>query len=244
MRILTLNMRYGSGVEKLGDPGYDQSSSPQKLQSIADAINSLTPEIVALQEVRNQLQAENIARLTGMNSIYVSHPLGYRLYFFEWGLAFLYRLKLVEATSRTVLIDRSNGVGRVSLIASISVNGAVVAFINVHLDHIHKEVQMQNVASFLVESKEPVCLLGDLNCDPESPNLDLLKSHVSDTCLLVNTESSREALTRGTLVEAQKRRDYIWVDPHSFSVQEAGLMEPSHRRISDHIGYYADLIVR
>ncbi len=84
MRIMTLNMRYGSGAEKLGDPGYNLPSSPHKLQAIAAAIRSVEPDIVALQEVRNQLQAENLARLAGLSSVYVSHPLGYRLLFFEW----------------------------------------------------------------------------------------------------------------------------------------------------------------
>ena len=55
MRIMTLNMRYGSGAEKLGDPGYNLPSSPAKLQAIAAAIRSVEPDVVALQEVRNQL---------------------------------------------------------------------------------------------------------------------------------------------------------------------------------------------
>lgn len=241
MRILTLNIRHGSGVEKIGDPGYDQSSSPQKLQAIADAITTINPEIVALQEARNQLQAENLARLTGMSSIYVSHPLGYRLYFFEWGLAFLYRSQLLETASRTLLIDRSNGVGRTSLIARFSVNKRVVSFINVHLDHTEKEVQINSIVRLLQESKGPVCVLGDFNCDPDDPYLEPLKSSVSDTCLMVDSESSREARGRGTLVAAERRRDYIWVDPHRFSVTEAGLIGPSHRQVSDHICYYADV---
>lgn len=241
MRIMTLNIRYGSGIEKLEAPGYDQASSAQKLLAIATAIRSLDPDVVALQEVRNQRQAENLARLTGMNSIYVSHPIGYRLFFFEWGLAFLHRLRLVETASHPMLIDRGTGVGRTGLVCRAMVDETVVTFINVHFDHGMKETQIDNLLRLLKASEPPVCLLGDFNCDSEDPLLVPLRRVLSDTCLLADTALSREVLASGTMVATDRRRDYIWVDPRTFSVQEAGLLARPHRKISDHIGYYADV---
>lgn len=238
---MTLNMRYGSGSDKIGDPGYDLPSSPAKLQAIAEAIHSVDPDIVALQEVRNQLQAENLARLTGLNCVYASHPLGYRLFFFEWGLAFLYRLKLAETAGRSMLIDRRTGVGRTGLLCRISSSGSLITFINVHFDHDRKKSQMENLLRIIEELPPPVCLLGDFNCGPDDPHLIPLTSHVADTCLLADTESSREALTTGTLVGKGGRKDYIWVPPHCFSVPEAGLVAEPHRTVSDHIGYWADI---
>lgn len=241
MRIMTLNIRYGSGIEKLDAPGYDQSSSQQKQLAIATAIRSVNPDIIALQEVRNQRQAEHLARLTGMNSIYVSHPIGYRLFFFEWGLAFLHRLRLVGTANRTMLIDHGTGTGRTGLVCRVMVDETVVTFINVHFDNSMKVMQIDNVLRLLEATEPPVCLLGDFNCDWEDPLLFPLRSVLSDSCLMADTALSREVLSSGTMVATDRRRDYIWVDPHSFSVQEAGLLSKPHRTISDHIGYYTDV---
>ena len=241
MRIMTLNMRYGSGPEKLGDPGYNLPSSPGKLQAIAAAIRSVEPDIVALQEVRNQRQAENLARLAGLNSVYASHPLGYRLLFFEWGLAFLYRVRLAETTSRSVLIDHASGVGRIGLICRMALGAEMATFINVHLDHDHKQTQIANVLRLLEQTPPPVCLLGDFNLVPEDELLAPLQEFVADSCLLADSSLSREAQAAGTLLNKVGRRDYIWVDRDNFTVREAGLMAEPHRLISDHIGYWADL---
>lgn len=244
MRLMTLNIRYGSGGDHLEKPGYDLPSSAAKLAAIGAGIHAVKPDIVALQEVRNPLQAENLARLTGMHSIYMSHPLGYRLFFFEWGLAFLHRLKLLGTSSRAVLIDKASGIGRNSLLCNLTVEGKAVTVVNVHFDHQQKELQMENVLKLLAEITSPVCLLGDFNCAPESPLFTGLKEHLADTCHLAGTELSGQAMTRGTLVEGNMRGDSIWVDPHHFSVQEAGLVSDPHQKISDHIGYYADVTIR
>ena len=241
MRIMTLNMRYGSGAEKLSDPGYNLPSSPEKLQAIAAAIQSVEPDIVALQEVRNQLQAENLAQLAGLNSVYVSHPLGYRLLFFEWGLAFLYRVQLTETASRSVLIDRSSGVGRTGLICRVSLGEEMATFINVHFDHDHKQTQIENVLRLLEQWPSPICLLGDFNLAPDDSLLDPLKDFVTDSCVLVDSSLSREAQATGTLLTKSNRRDHIWVDRNRFIVREAGLIAEPHRMISDHIGYWADI---
>ena len=241
MRIMTLNMRYGSGAEKLGEPGYDLPSSTEKLQVIAAAICSVEPDIVALQEVRNLQQAENLARLTEMSSVYVSHPLGYRLLFFEWGLAFLSRLELSETAGRSVLIDHTSGVGRNGLICRVPVDETLITLINVHLDHDQKKTQIENVLRLLEQWPAPICLLGDFNIVPEDALLNPLKNLIADTCLLVDTELSREAQVAGTMRGKAGRRDYIWVDQNHFKVRQAGLLAEPHRMISDHIGYWADV---
>lgn len=221
--------------------GYDLPGSPQNLAAIAAAIRSVNPDVVALQEVRNQLQAENLARLTGLDSIYMSHPIGYRLFFSEWGMAFLHRLHLIETGRRTLLIDKISGVGRSALLCSVSVNGKMATMVNVHFDHEQKGVQMDNVIQLLEEVASPVCLLGDFNCTPENPLFDGLKKRLADTCTLARTESSQRAEARGTLVGEPRRGDYIWVDQQYYSVQGAGLVEEPHLNISDHIGYFTDV---
>jgi endonuclease/exonuclease/phosphatase family metal-dependent hydrolase len=241
MRIMTLNIRYGAGAEKLGEPGYDLPSSPAKLQAIAAAIQSVEPDFVALQEVRNQRQAENLARLTGMSCVYVSHPLGYRLLFFEWGLAFLSRLRPTETTSRCVLIDRTSGVGRNALICRTRLDRETLTLINVHLDHHRKKMQMETILQLCEQWPPPVCLLGDFNIVPGNALFTSLHAFAEDSCLLVDSSLSREARAAGTMLNKAGRCDYIWVGRDKLSVREAGLLAESHRMISDHIGYWADI---
>jgi len=223
-------------------PGYDLSTSHEKLAAAADAIGAVNPDLVALQEVRNQLQAENLARLTGMNSIYISHPIGYRLFFFEWGLAFLYRSTLIETGSRTIRIDKKTGVGRTGLLCRINIRGKAVTFINVHFDHREEAKQIQNVIQWLEDVTSPVCILGDLNLGPDDPLLQPLKERLSDSCQLARTRLSEEANMKGSLLKGDMRVDYIWIEPQFFTVQEAGLIAEPHRKVSDHIGYFADVL--
>lgn len=239
---MTLNIRYGSGCKDMDKPGYDLSTSHQKLAAAADAIRAINPDLVALQEVRNQLQAENLARLTGMNCIYKSHPIGYRLFFFEWGLAFLYRSSLIETDSRTIRIDKKTGVGRTGLLCRMKIRGTAVSFINVHFDHEEAAEQVQNVSRWLDDVRSPVCILGDLNLDPDDPLLYPLKERLADSCQLAQTRLSEEAKMKGSLLKGDRRVDYIWIEPRFFTVQEAGLTPEPYRTISDHIGYFADVL--
>ena len=239
---MTLNIRYGSGGHNLEKHGYDLSSSPEKLAAIAEAIGGIDPDLIALQEVRNQMQVENLARLTGMHAIYKSHPIGYRLFFFEWGLAFLHRFTLLEADSRTIVIDRKMGVGRTGLMCRMNIGGTAVNFINVHFDHGEEAKQIQNVIQWLEDVTSPVFILGDLNLRPDDPILHPLKERLADSCQLVQTRLSEEANMKGSLLKGGMRVDYIWVEPRFFKVLEAGLIPEPHRRISDHIGYFADVL--
>ena len=66
LRLLTFNIRFGSGCEKIHIPGYDLQSSLKNLYAIAAAIDSIKPDVVALQEVRGAAQAEKIAGKLGM----------------------------------------------------------------------------------------------------------------------------------------------------------------------------------
>jgi hypothetical protein len=84
---MAFNIRFGAGSEEPGKPGYDVPSSSAKIRAVAEAISSVAPDVVALQEVRDASQAGHIARLLGMKTVYSRHPAAYSLDFFEWGLA-------------------------------------------------------------------------------------------------------------------------------------------------------------
>jgi len=244
LRLLTFNIRSGSGCEDMDKPGYDLPTSTEKLTALADAIGAVNPDLVALQEVRSEFQAESIARLLGMNFVYKSHPLGYRLYFFQWGLAFLYRFKVIETGSQPILFDKNVGIGRTGLLGKMNIYGRAVTFINLHFDHKEGAKQVQNVLRWLDDVTPPVVLLGDLNCRPDDPLLKPFEHRLADTCQMVHTDLSREANVRGTLLKEDIRVDYIWVEPQFFTVQEVGLIPESHRKVSDHIGYFADIVLK
>ena len=61
---------------------------------------------------------------------------------------------------------------------------------------------------------------------------------------MVHTDLSREANVRGTLSKEDIRVDNIWVEPQFFMVQEDGFIIDSHHKVSDHIGYFADVVLK
>jgi endonuclease/exonuclease/phosphatase family metal-dependent hydrolase len=241
LRLLTFNIRFGSGCDKIHIPGYDLQSSLKNLYAIAAAIDSIKPDVVALQEVRGAAQAEKIAGKLGMHYAYVSHHLGYRLYFFEWGLAFLFRFKMLATDHRSVLLDDETRVGRVALMGTMDIGGRPVTFINLHFDHKEIAAQMNKVVQWTGDQRFPMVIMGDLNCEPDDPKLIPLKKQMHDTCRMASSARSREAEVRGTLPANQRRVDYIWVAKDYFRISDAGLIPSPFQRISDHIGYFADV---
>ena len=126
----------------------------------------------------------------------------------------------------------------------MNIHGRAVTFINLHFDHKEGAKQVQNVLRWLDDVTPPVVLIGDLNYRPDDPLLKPFEHRLTDTCQMVHTDLSREANVRGTLLKENIRVDYILVEPQFFTVQEAGLIPGSHRKVSDHIGYFADVVLK
>jgi len=80
LRLVTLNMRFGAGSRILDRPAYDVPFSTRKLSPIADALESVEPDIVALQEVSNP----RLAKLLKMGCAYMPQRSSYAFDFFEW----------------------------------------------------------------------------------------------------------------------------------------------------------------
>lgn len=205
-------------------PGYNLQSWPENLNAIATAIDSVNPDVVALQEVRGAAQAEKIAGELSMNYAYVSHPLGYRLYFFEWGLALLFRFKMLATDRRPLIFDDETQVGRVALMGTMDVDGRPVTFINLHFDHRDIAGQVDEVVEWTDAHQYPLVIMGDLNCEPEDPRLKSLRTYMNDTCRMVSTASSQEAEARGTLLANHRRIDHIWTAGDYFKVRDAGIV--------------------
>ncbi|MBC2713280.1 MAG: endonuclease/exonuclease/phosphatase family protein [Desulfosarcina sp.] len=96
-------------------------------------------------------------------------------------------------------------------------------------------------APFQQPLKSPLVLAGDFNCPADDPALSPIRTRMVDTCSAVDVTGAREADAVGTMVLYNIRIDHIFFDPRYLSVNDAGLLPESHRLVSDHIGYHADL---
>lgn len=242
MRLLTLNIRFGAGSEFPDKQGYDLPVKKEKITALAFAIESVQPDIVALQEVKNEKQVEQIASHLNFKYIYCRHPSSYSLDFFEWGIAFLFRLPLIRSSGFSVYFDENIRTGRQALIASFEAGDNSVTVINVHLVPHAIDHQIDNLFSLTKQSDAPTILMGDFNCTPHDNALNPIKNKWVDTCqAVITTPGGAEADSRGTLLENGKRIDYIFVEKNCFIIRNVGIMEESHRLVSDHIGYFADI---
>jgi len=241
MRLLTFNIRLGAGGGMLAKPAYDVPASEQRDAALARAIQAVGPDIVALQEVRNHRHAEKIADHVAMNCLYAPHPSSYSLNFFEWGLALLYRSRLVGHGNFTVLFDPDVRTGRNGLWADVEGPDGALTVMNVHLDTRRPSTQIEAVVSRAARVNGPLVLMGDFNIAPNDDALAPLKEMMIDTCRAVDTSGSREAEALGTLSGDRRRIDQIWAAVDGFHVRDAGLLPPRHRWVSDHVGYFADV---
>jgi endonuclease/exonuclease/phosphatase family metal-dependent hydrolase len=83
--------------------------------------------------------------------------------------------------------------------------------------------------------------MGDFNCGSDDGVLAPIRQKLVDTCRSADTAGAREAQRVGTLLGGTARIDHIFVSRQDFSVADAGLVPEAHRRVSDHIGYFAAL---
>jgi endonuclease/exonuclease/phosphatase family metal-dependent hydrolase len=242
MRVLTLNIRFGAGSESPEKQGYNVPVSGKKITALSAAIQSVQPDIVALQEVKSERQTQRIASRVNLQYIYCRHPSSYSLDFFEWGIAFLFRLKLIRSAGASTYFDKNVRSGRQALLASFQVKDKLITIINLHLIPHAIDLQIQKVITLAEQSNTPTILIGDFNCTPDNPALKPLKYKWLDTCQeAITTPGGTEADSIGTFMGNTKRIDYIFVDRDCFSICEVGLLPEAHRRISDHIGYFADI---
>ena len=233
LQLMTYNIRVGAGRDGLLTPVKYLTSSTSKLRKIGQAIRSVDPDIVALQEVRGAAQAQFLADLVSMDYVYMSHE-DSRL---EWGLALLSSVKITEYHKKFIRYDKTKP--RIALICTVEINDLPVTIIDVHFYLGDYDEQVEETAKLMGEVVGPVILMGDLNLIDPDDELTSIKKRLVDTCEVVNSEFSKEAKEIGTHRFGSRRLDYIFVDPNYFSVVEAGLLPEKHRHASDHLGYFA-----
>ncbi|HPD45576.1 MAG TPA: endonuclease/exonuclease/phosphatase family protein [Anaerohalosphaeraceae bacterium] len=201
--VLTYNIYHG-----------EDANGRSNLDAVAAIINTLRPDLVALQEVDNKttrvkgldLTAE-LSRRTGMAG-HFAKAMDYAGG--GYGEAVLSRLPVLGVTNHA-LPHTAGAEPRAALEVEVQLaDGRRVLFVGTHLDHqrdpANRNAQAARIRELYADSKLPVILAGDLNAVPESDVISLLASE------WLWTAQSNPAPTYPA-VEPDCLIDYIMVKP-------------------------------
>ncbi len=238
--IMTYNIRIGAGHNDYDRSLYElKNEKVFNLEPVIEAIGSIEPDIVGLQEVLGERQAAKLGKALNMNYAYVPHGIG--KYGTWWGVAVLSKFPIQEIYRQNI----SSGLGntRANLIANVTIFRKKIVLFCVHKDPNQTEGNSLRITMKRIKKiQEPVILMGDLNIYPGDTRHDIL-SGLEDTAILANTKTAMFARKHGTYSGKYgntmgKRIDYILVEKGRFKVLDAGLIDEKYWSASDHLGYY------
>ena len=175
---LSYNIRHGEGMD-----------GKINLERLAAVIKSVSPDVVALQEVDSKTQrsggvdqAEDLSRLTGMKMVY-GRTMDYQggLY----GNAVLTRLRIQDVKNRALPFTQGREPRAVLIVELTSTTpsagqaSGLFAFCATHFDFSPDPTDRLSAVSSIAEwiaanPDRPVLLAGDLNSTPGSPTLKAL----------------------------------------------------------------------
>lgn len=238
IRVASYNIQYGG-------KGIDQ---------VIAAIKSLDADIIALQEVdvhwssRSAFmnQATLLSRRLGMEirfaPIYQLPPSGPSSPPREFGVALLTRYPIVAFTNRnlTRLSTQEANAHPIPmpglLDVTIDVRGTRIRVLNTHLDYRSdptvRQTQVAEIVLALSDSRLPTLLMGDLNAQPGSAELQPLFQSLRDTW----TRSAGEGFTYPSSAPVRKI-DYVLASP-AFRVRSSRV---AATEASDHRPVIVDL---
>ncbi|HEX5715406.1 MAG TPA: endonuclease/exonuclease/phosphatase family protein [Thermoanaerobaculia bacterium] len=162
--------------------GHDELIDGDHVRHIADAIRRIKPDIVALQEVHRKTwqsrfrdQLAELESRTGLNGTFAP---SYVQWGGGYGNAILTRGEFVRTQVHPLPCI---GEPRALLEATIRIDGATISFYATHLtswgrfnSKIRAE-QLQCLAREVRASRHPYILAGDLNTDPDSPEMEAFR---------------------------------------------------------------------
>jgi endonuclease/exonuclease/phosphatase family metal-dependent hydrolase len=162
--------------------GHDELIDGDHVRQIADAINHIRPDIVALQEVhRKTWQSRFRDQLTELESRTGLHGF-FAPSYVQWGggygNAILTRGEIVQAEAHPLPCV---GEPRTLLEATIRIDGATISFYSTHLTswgRLNSKIrteQLDCLARVVRSSRHPYLLAGDFNTHPESPEMEAFR---------------------------------------------------------------------
>ncbi|QBR91953.1 endonuclease/exonuclease/phosphatase family protein [Nocardioides euryhalodurans] len=175
LRVLSYNVHSGRGVDGRLD-----------VARIAGLLRQWDVDVALLQEVDRGRRASRyvdmpaiLARQTGMD---LAYGVNWRPNGGEYGVATLSRFPIVE--QRNTLLPNAPGYQQRGLLrADIDVAGTTISTYNTHLENKSQLMRLRQVSAsrrIVAQTRHPVILGGDLNSQPGSPMLGVLRSFVSD----------------------------------------------------------------
>jgi endonuclease/exonuclease/phosphatase family metal-dependent hydrolase len=228
--VLTYNIYHG-----------EDANGGSNLDAVAEIINSLEPDLVALQEVDKKttrvkgldLTAE-LSRRTGMRGIFgkaMDYAGG------EYGEAVLCRHPVLQIKNNP-LPHTPKAEPRAALEVHVELpSGERIAFVGTHLDHVRDQtdrmMQAGRITELYADVDLPVILAGDLNAIPGSDPINLLCKQW--TCADPNNPQPTHPSTG-----PRRKIDYIMFKPsHRWKVLSTQVIDD--KVTSDHCPFYAVL---
>ncbi|MFV0344783.1 MAG: endonuclease/exonuclease/phosphatase family protein [Bacteroidales bacterium] len=187
VRVMSLNILHGATMK--GDFNLD---------AIAGFIKKYNPDLVAMQEVdfnTRRARGYNLPLELGYRT--KMNPLYARAMYYdggEYGEAILSKFSFTK-TENIALPHKESSEPRAALMTEfLTKNGNTIQFVATHLDHLDDETDRVKQAFAIKQKFEksttPTILIGDLNADPNSNTLKILKE--------VFTKPSIDAATKAT----------------------------------------------
>lgn len=218
-----------------------QPGGIKDLQAIADVINKIKPDLVALQEVdrfttRNATHgdmAKKLGELTGMDYFFAKAE---NFWGGEYGDAVLSRLPILEKKDFPLRVDPHvdpalGGENRVIARIKVKKNRKDFYFLSTHFDHIgDQRNRLKNAMDLVKWAKSfdlPVIGGGDLNARPESETMRIIQEFFTLGCLDGNC-------TQSTVPGANLVIDYLFHAPKNAFTRKIYSVYTAADRESDH----------
>lgn len=204
--VLSYNIHHGEGTDGRVD-----------LARIAGVINSVAPDVVALQEVDRNVartgdvdQLAQLARMTGMEFAFGANL---DLQGGQYGNAVLSRLPIVRSQNH-LLPNLNDGEPRGVLAVDLKVPGRAmpIRVLATHFDHRPDEQERIASAKFVGRlmnetPDQPAILAGDLNATPDSETLKIIQADW--------TRTNAKPMATIPVEQPQRQIDYVLFRPES-----------------------------
>ena len=162
--------------------GHDELTDGDHLRHVADAILSIRPDVVALQEVhRGTWQArfrDQLAELEALTGLHGYFAPSYVQWGGGYGNAVLTRGEILKGEAHPL---PCMGEPRALLEATVRIDGATISFYSTHhtswgrLTSAGRAKQFKCLAQVIRTSPHPYILAGDLNTGPDSPEMEAFR---------------------------------------------------------------------
>lgn len=237
LKVMTYNIHIGNPPA--------QPDGVVDLESIANAIKSANPDLVALQEVDRFTdrsgsdldQAKKLGELTGMNYYFakaLDRSNG------EYGVAVLSRFPIEKTATFSLPVNQGTDAElRAAGLVQVTLdNGQTVIFVSTHLDHkaeSNRALQSKELLDVLEPySAYPLIIGGDFNMPPESETWNILKTkfHMGCTTCPSTFSASNPTTTIDYLLLNGTGNDYFTFKSYDVVLE---------REASDHLPLVAEL---